>query len=267
MFKITLGNEKGGVGKTALSTHIAAGLACRGARVMLVDADPQGHATLMFGLKKEPGLYNLLVRNAEFKEVVRTVPAETYGIPGDRLPEGKLYVLPSNVETRSIAGSVSDVGLIGARFEEVRDWVDVVIFDTSPTPSLLHGAVYIATDGIIYPTKPEMWGFDGLVESWLHRDQAESYRQNVYGLPKIKAMGIVPVMVERQTVEHSTNILSLKERFGSLVWREIPKRIIWSEASKYCRPVYSLNPQHEAAADVWELIDRVEEVIRVKQVS
>ena len=264
MYKITLGNEKGGVGKTSLATHIAAGLACRGARVMLVDADPQGHATVMWGLKKEPGLYNLLVRDAAFNEVVRVIPPETYSIPGEPVAEGVLYLLPSNVETRNIASSVSDVGLIGARFEEVEDWVDVVIFDTSPTPSLLHGTIYIATDGIIYPTRAEMWGFDGLAEAWEHRKQAEQYRKNTYGLPKIKVMGVVPTMVERNTVEHTENMALLKEHFGDLVWPEIPKRIIWTEATKYFKPVYALNPNHEAATDVWELIDRVEEVIRVK---
>lgn len=264
MYKITLGNEKGGVGKTALATHIAAGLACRGARVMLVDTDPQGHATVMWGLKKEPGLYNLLVRDAAFKEVVRTVEPAQYGIPGERLPEGVLYVLPGNVETRSIAGSVSDVGLVGARFEEIEHLVDVVVFDTSPTPSLLHGTIYIATDGIIYPTKPEIWGFDGLAEAWAHRKLAEQYRKTTYGLPAINVLGIVPTMVEKQTVEHSENLRSLRERFGALVWPEISKRIIWTETTKYGRPVYSLDQSHDAAGDVWELIDRVEEAIRVK---
>lgn len=264
MYKITLGNEKGGVGKTALSTHIAAGLACRGARVLLVDTDPQGHATVMWGLNKEPGLYNLLVRDASFREVVRDVEPERFGIPGERLPEGRLSVLPSNVETRNIANSISDVGLIGRRFEEVEDFFDVVIFDTSPTPNLLHGTIYIATDGIIYPTRAEVLGFDGLAEAWGHRHQAEMYRRDYYRLPEIKVLGIVPTMVERNTIEHSTNLESLRKQFGPLVWPEISKAIIWAETTKYGRPVYSLDPYHKAAGDVWELIDRVEEVIRVK---
>ena len=56
---ITLLNEKGGVGKTTIATHIAAGLAIRGQRVVLVDADPQGHATIAFGLTKGTGLLRL----------------------------------------------------------------------------------------------------------------------------------------------------------------------------------------------------------------
>ena len=64
---ISIASQKGGVGKTTLATHIAAGLAVKGHRVVLVDSDPQGHATVALGLPKEPGLYDLLVRDASFK--------------------------------------------------------------------------------------------------------------------------------------------------------------------------------------------------------
>ena len=264
MYKLTIGNEKGGVGKTSLATHIAAGLANRGQRVMLVDADPQGHATLMFGLKKGPGLYDLLVREASFKDVAKVVPPEKYGTPGEELPTGKLYVIPSNVETRNIASSVSDVGLIGQRFEELEETIDVVIFDTSPTPSLLHGAIYIATDGILYPTRTEMWAFDGLVEAWAHRESSEAFRRNHYSLPPIKVLGIVPTMVETNTIEHTENLAALKAQFGSLVWPHIAKRIIWSEATRYQCAVFSLDAAHQASADVWELVDRVQAAITIK---
>lgn len=262
MYKIALSNEKGGVAKTSLAVSIAGGLAARGKKVLLVDCDPQGHATIMWGLKKEPGLYNLLVRDAGFNEVIREVPPEKFGVPGEPLPKGKLWVVPSNVETRSISGSVSDIGLIGARFEEVEDAVDYVIFDTSPTPSLLHGTIYIAADGILYPTKPEMWSFDGLVEAWGHRMSAEDQRKKLFQLPPIKVMGIVPTMVEANTVEHRENIEKLRTQFRGLVWEPIAKRIIWTEMTKYQCPVYGLEPNHEAAADVWRLVDKVEEVSR-----
>ena len=98
---ITLLQEKGGVGKTTLAVHVAAGLAVRGARVLLVDADAQGTATSSLGLAPEPGLYNLMVRNMAFQDVVKLVQPEIYEPPNDH-SRGNLFMLPGNLETRLI---------------------------------------------------------------------------------------------------------------------------------------------------------------------
>lgn len=264
MYKIALSNEKGGVGKTSLSVNLAAGLANRGYRVMLVDCDPQGHAGLALGVKKEPGLYNLLVRGAGFNEVARVVSPEKFGISGEKLPVGQLYVIPSNIETRNIANSIEDIGIIGMRFEEVENSIDFVVFDTSPQPSLLHGTIYIAVDGIIYPTKPEVWAFDGLYEAMMHRKETDKkYRKAIYNLPTIKVMGVVPTMVKPNTLEHQQNIANLKKSFGEVVWNPINERIIWSEAGKYQCPVFALDNNNHASGDVWEMCDRVEAIVNV----
>ena len=173
---ITLLNEKGGVGKTTLSTHLASYLALQGHKVILVDADPQAHATVTLGISKSSGFYDLMVRDDSFQSVLRMVSPEVYEIVGQEV-KGALYLVPSNVETRNIANSISDAFAIAEKFREVADFVDFVIFDTSPTPSLLHGAIYIATDAIVYPTKCEYLSFDGLVESMKHRTQAENHRK------------------------------------------------------------------------------------------
>src|SRR5690606_2289735 len=120
---VTLLNEKGGVGKTTVATHIAAGLAIKGHRVLLADADPQGHATVMYGLTKEPGLYDLLVRNAPYQRVLRVISPELYEIPGQAV-EGKLYLLPSNVETRNIANSINNILIFRDRFLPLEGAID-----------------------------------------------------------------------------------------------------------------------------------------------
>ena len=88
MIVITLINEKGGVGKTTLATHIACGLAARGRSVVILDGDPQGHATIRLGVKKAPALYDLLVRDGEWSNAVRAVAPERFGIPGESSPRG-----------------------------------------------------------------------------------------------------------------------------------------------------------------------------------
>lgn len=260
MKTITLLNEKGGVGKTTLAVHLAMGLALRGKRVMLVDGDPQGHATVRCGQRKAPGLYDLLVRDEAWERVAKVVSPELYGVPGD-VPEGKLWVLPSNVETRNIANSISDADLVASRLEELVDIVDVVLIDTSPTPSLLHGAFYTATDGILYPTMLTFTSFDGLVESIKRRQAADRTRAARWGLPEIEVLGIVPVAYREQTMEQQRNLKELHGHFGAAVWRPIAMRTIWTETEASARPVYALEPSGPAAADVWELLDRVEGVL------
>lgn len=254
---LTLLNEKGGVGKTTMATHIAAGLAVKGMRVVLVDADPQGHATVALGLQKEPGLYDLLVRDAPFKNVMRFIPPKNYQIPNQAV-NGQLFVIGSNVETRNIANSISDSFAVSERFHELEDSVDLIVFDTSPTPSLLHGSIYIATDAVIYPTTCEYLSFDGLVESIKHRENAEAYRGQ-WNLNKINVLGIIPTMFRTKTLEHSQNLEQLRQQFGSLVWDPIPQRTIWAEAAAIRRPVFSFAPDSKAAEDSWDLVKRVQE--------
>ncbi|NWF69082.1 MAG: ParA family protein [Chloroflexi bacterium] len=252
---LSLINEKGGVGKTTLATHIAAGLAIRGYRVVLADADPQGHATVSMGLKKEPCFYDLLVRDAAFKDVLRRVPAEVFS-PENEAPKGELYVLPSNLETRSIPNQISDPFAAADRFRELEDVIDYVIFDTSPTPSLLHGSIYLATDAILYPTKSETLSFDGLIESLTHRVEAQTQRKR-WGMDNITILGIVPTMYRSATLVHQENYAKLKTAYGELVWPPIAMRTVWAEASSVGMLVYRYAPESEGALECWSLVNRV----------
>lgn len=262
---ITLLNEKGGVGKTTLAKHMAWGLACRGWRVMLVDGDPQGHATIGCGLQKSPGLYDLLVRDKGWQEVALMLKPERYGIPGERLPQGKLYVLPGNVETRNIASSIDDSDKFLGRLDELKHLVDFVVVDTSPTPSLLHGMFYNATSGIIYPTQLAQESFDGLVESIQHRQAADKARYDRWGRPPIDVLGILPTMYRSVTSEQAMNHDALKKQFGALVWDPIPQATIWMESGSHMLPVYALQASSAAAKHVWAMVDRVERTYSVER--
>jgi chromosome partitioning protein len=271
MKTILLLNEKGGVGKTTLAVHIASVLATRmnkaephrGNEVLLIDGDPQGNATVRMGWKKSPGLYDLLVRDAGFGTVTKFVKPSRFGIPGERMTKGNLHLIPSNVETRNIANSISDADTLANRLDELKGRMDIVIIDTSPTPSLLHGAFYTAADAIIYPTKLTYTSFDGLVESILRRERADKTRADRWGLKPIEVMGIVPTDYRGNTIEQQENLAKLKAQFGTKVWNPIPQRTIWTESEGAALPVWALDPQSEAALDCWELADRIEEALNV----
>ncbi len=262
---ITLLNEKGGVGKTTLATHLAAGLAIRGQRVLLIDADPQGNSTIAFGHPKTPGFYNMLVRDEPLRDVAKVVPPERYAPPDDRQPGGSLILVPSNLETRNVANSINNAAIIKNKIGDEVDNFDFGIIDTSPTPSLLHAAIVIASDYILIPTLCEEWALDGLEESIKHVSSTNELRYNA-GMGKTRVLGIVPMMYRERTIEHSGNFKWLHENFAGHVWQPVVQRTIWSRSASRRQSIYAFRPTSKAAADMWRVVDRFEkDVIHATQ--
>ncbi len=254
METVTVMNEKGGVGKTTVAVTVAAGLAARGRKVLLVDAEEQGHATLALGVSKYPGFYDLLVRSAPFQDVLRPIDPAKYG--SQETPT-RLYLIGSNVETRNIVNSISDAFKVKARLAELAGAFDYCVIDTAPTPSLLHGSIYFATDYLLYPTECEFMSFDGLTESF-KRLQAMRHLHNI----QITVAGIIPNKYRAATLEHQENLALLRREFGERVWMPVPLSTVWPEAAGYGLPVFVHAPDHDAALMAWEMVDRIEEVVR-----
>ncbi len=257
---VTLLNEKGGVGKTTICFHVAAGLALAGFRVVAVDADAQGSLTEAMGFGQEPGLYDLLVRNNPFRSVLRFVNPEIYAYP-KRAVQGQLFLLPSNVTTQSIATASRDALAFVRRFNELKDSVDFVIVDTSPTPSLLHGAIYLASDAILYPTKCEYLSFRALQNSFMHRQENERYRSQ-FNFAPITNLGILPNMYRHGTLEHQDNLKELQDTYGQLVWEPIPQATIWTESSRVHRAIWNYAHRSPSARHGWKLLKTFLEAIK-----
>lgn len=256
MKTITVLNEKGGVGKTTITNVVATGLAIRGHRVIAIDADPQANLTISLGLNPAPSFYDLIVRDAPFSETMRYIPPEVYGVPGYDV-RGFLYCVPSNKETRTISQNTDNVLAVRQRLAELANEIDVFVIDTSPTPSLLHSSIYLATDFLIFPVELEYYSFAGLGSSIGHRNSFNTQKKSM-GLGEIHVMGIVPNKFRRNTVEHQENLDRLRNQFKNLVWPELPLRIVWSEAAARKRSVFNYAPESRAAREAWMMIDRVE---------
>jgi len=259
---ITLLNEKGGVGKTSLATHIATGLAIKGYRVILVDADPQGHATISLGLKKEPMLYQTLIYDLAFDEAIRPINPNIFS--SDAHPaKGSLYIIPTDASARVIPMMTSDTHVVLKKFRQLENYVDYVVFDTAPTPSLLHGSIYIATDSIIYPTECAFLSFDGLAESIGRREQVRSDRSELQ-LGDIKVAGIVPNKVRRHKDgylrSHQHALEMLHQQFGNIVWPPIDLNTTWEQAQFAQRVLFNYAPDSRATQQIWKIVNKVVEV-------
>lgn len=254
---IIVGNEKGGVGKTTTSCTLAAGLALRGYKVMLIDTDGQGTCARAFGLNKTAGFYDLLVRGARWQDAAVVVPPVVYAYPGEDVNEGGvLCLLPSNHETRNIAGSISDPVLMLKRVNELRGVFDFVIFDTSPTPSLLHPIIYTAADEFVYVTVCEAWSVEGLTESIKRLADFNALRRS-RNMKPVRLTGIQPTMY-RGVIEHQATLKELRETYGRLIFPVMRDLIAWPESARAQRSIWAYDPKSKAAADAWEAVDFVE---------
>lgn len=260
---ISLLNEKGGVGKTTLSVHIAAGLANLGKRVLLIDADAQGHSTIMLGQSKRGGLYDLVVREASWRDCTVAVSPDVWAEPSWNGSDGALMVVPSNVETQGITNMVDDTAILKERLEEIEDVVDYVIIDTSPTPSLLHAMLYYATHGIIMPSQPEGLAMDGLAHTTRHMTRVNKLRRNA-GLPTAKFLGVVPTMFDARTNAHEWGLNEIRKHFGeTTTWPVMPMRTIWRDVSAKRVTIFSHAPRDVAADEMRAIVRRTMEAIHV----
>lgn len=257
---ITLLNEKGGVGKTTLAVTLAAGLAIRGATVLLIDADPQGHATLSMGYAKDSGIYDLLARSHKTEWVDVLIPTGKARWAGEHQTKGRVILLPSNVETRAIAGMVNDPNLLLKRLSEVRRGIDYVVIDTSPTPSMLHSIIHMATDWMLYPTLLERLSVDGLVESRNHLQSQEMY-MNQYGRDVPRILGYQPNIFDMTTNLHNHWLKQMRTELGCAVFPPIAKRTTWGQASSVHRSIFAYAPKSEACEQAWDFVSRVQEAV------
>jgi chromosome partitioning protein len=253
---ITLLNEKGGVGKTTLATHVAAELATRGNKVVLVDGDQQANATMSFRVEPSPALYEWMLRdNVTARDVVKAVHPAVFAPGGDvEAVKGKLFVVPSNSEARNIPNSIGDPRVFYVKVQQLKSVVDYVIVDTSPTANLFHTAIYIATDGIIYPTQLEQWSMAGLWNAYQRLESANQFRIGA-GLRAVTVLGIVPMMASLRTINHQINHEKIIEAFGELVTPAIAKRAAWSDAPSAGITLQAYEPESKAMNEFQNVIN------------
>jgi cellulose biosynthesis protein BcsQ len=188
------------------------------------------------------------VHDAEWSDVLRPVNPACYA--GSRTVDGELYVLPSNVETRLIPLAVDDTVLLQERVEELDGWADFVVIDTNPTPSLLHGMIYIATDYMIYPTMCELLSLEGLAKS-VQRLGTLNKNKRAYGLPDAQLMGIQPTMYDTRTNAHDYGLGLLVQQFKRAAWPALPTRTIWRDAAFARQTVFAYETKdHKSKSEV-----------------
>ena len=231
-------NQKGGVGKTTTTVNLAAGLAQIGRRVLVVDLDPQGNATMGSGIDKrslDPSVYDVLLESASIAEARRPSPKGGYEIVGANRELAGAEVELVGVDRR-------DKRLRGA-LVSVADDYDVVLIDCPPSLSLLTLNGLACAHGVVVPMQCEYFALEGL------SDLVNTIKQVHANInPELEVIGILRVMFDARITLQTQVSEQLKAHFGDRVFDTvIPRNVRLAEAPSYGMPGLVFDPASKGA--------------------
>ncbi len=233
-----IANQKGGVGKTTTTVNLAAGLSQIGQRVLVVDLDPQGNATMGSGIDKralELSVYDVLLESATIAEARRRNPKVGYDVLGANRELAGAEVELVDLERR-------DKRLKGA-LVGVSDEYDLVLVDCPPSLSLLTLNGLCSAHGVVVPMQCEYFALEGL------SDLVNTIKQVHANLnADLQIIGLLRVMFDPRITLQQQVSDQLRTHFGDKVFNTvIPRNVRLAEAPSYGLPGVVFDPASKGA--------------------
>lgn len=244
---IAIFNQKGGVGKTTTNINLAACLANRGKKVLILDIDPQGNTTSGIGVTKrnlKDTVYNILIdRDYDPRRAIKKTGVKN------------LYLIPTSVD---LAGAEVELVSMPGResalkdgLDKIRDDYDYIFIDCPPSLGLLTINSLAAVDSVLVPIQCEFYALEGVSQLV---STIELVKKSLN--PRLEIQGVILSMFDGRTNLSIQVVQEVKKYFGNKVYSTvIPRNVRLAEAPSYGLPITEYDPKSKGAEAYGDFAD------------